>query len=140
MTGGGEETTANNVTPKKLRASVERNDKGAMVYGRGGFHELAKAGENMLTPLPNSGTAGRLAGPLAGGGAAATAAMNGDWNQAAMLAAAGFTPMAAGALANTGMGQRALMNQVTGRSGSVLNPITLALLERQAQLSERGDR
>lgn len=63
------------ITPAQLSTAARTGRQGAYARGAGDFDELARAGNAVMTPLPNSGTAGRLraqqlgAGILAGGGA-----------------------------------------------------------------------
>lgn len=59
--GAGEDAATGIISPARLRmADVGRNRTN---YARGNtdFSELARAGQTMMTPLPNSGTASRLA-------------------------------------------------------------------------------
>jgi hypothetical protein len=85
---GGENAAAGLVSPAQLRVAAASGNRGAYARGQGDFAELARAGNALMTPLPNSGTAQRLniaqllgagAGGAAGGfaGAAAGAAAPG---------------------------------------------------------------
>lgn len=132
MSGAGEATAEGNVTPRKLRAAVEQGDRGALTFGRGDYGDLARAGEATMTPLPQSGTAGRLA-PFAAA-ASAIPLMQGDWKTAATVAAGSGLPWAASKVLTSEAGRRAITNQAMGRSGPVLDPITAALIARQAEL------
>lgn len=74
--GGGEDAAMGLISPARLRvAAAMGKNRGGYARGEGDFAELAKAGQTLLTPLPNSGTASRVnarnigAGVLAGGGA-----------------------------------------------------------------------
>ena len=66
-----------NITPAQLASSARTGRQGHFARGTGDFDELARAGQAVMSPLPNSGTAGRMraqnlgAGVLAGGGALA---------------------------------------------------------------------
>lgn len=74
----GENAAAGLLSPAQLRAAVvNKQGRGNYARGKGDFDELARAGEMLMRPMPNSGTAGRLkaqnlsSGLLAGGGALA---------------------------------------------------------------------
>lgn len=56
----GEAAASGIITPANLRSAVQRQGKRAYVRGKGDFNELAHAGAETMTPLPNSGTAARL--------------------------------------------------------------------------------
>lgn len=59
-TGAGENAAQGFITPQKLRQAVVGNDSRGYVRGYNDFSDLVHAGNTMMTPLPNSGTAGRL--------------------------------------------------------------------------------
>lgn len=62
VTGAGENSAAGLISPAKLRsATVRKHGKRNYARGKGDYAELARAGEAVLSPLPNSGTAARLA-------------------------------------------------------------------------------
>lgn len=62
MSGAGENSAAGIISPAKLRsATVRKHGKRNYVRGKGDYAELARAGETIMAPLPNSGTAARLA-------------------------------------------------------------------------------
>ncbi len=78
----GENAAAGLVSPAQLRVAAAAGNRGAYARGQGDFAELARAGNALMTPLPNSGTAQRLniaqligagAGGAAGGYAGAIA-------------------------------------------------------------------
>lgn len=56
----GEATLEGNITPANLRNVVSAENRGAYARGAGQFNELARAGAQVMTPLPNSGTAQKL--------------------------------------------------------------------------------
>lgn len=56
----GEATAEGQITPANLRNVIAGEDRGGYSLGRGQFNELARAGVQVMTPLPNSGTAQRL--------------------------------------------------------------------------------
>lgn len=55
----GEATAEGQITPANLRNTVASENRGGYSRGEGPFNELARAGVNVMTPLPNSGTAQR---------------------------------------------------------------------------------
>jgi len=55
----GEATSEGQITPANLRNTVAGENRGGYARGEGQFAELARAGANVMTPLPNSGTAQR---------------------------------------------------------------------------------
>lgn len=55
----GEITAEGQITPANLRNTVSAENRGAYSRGEGDFNELARAGVQVMTPLPNSGTAQR---------------------------------------------------------------------------------
>ena len=75
LSGAGENTAQGAVSPAQLRTAVSLQNRGAYVRGDGDLAELARSGEAVLKPLPQSGTAPRafmqsLAGALGGAGGA----------------------------------------------------------------------
>lgn len=68
-TGAGSETAEGFISPSQLRNSVVTQNRRAYARGEGDYAELARAGEAIMKPLPNSGTAPRsLAQSLMTGG------------------------------------------------------------------------
>jgi hypothetical protein len=55
----GEVTAEGQITPANLRNTISAQNRGAYARGEGDFNELARAGVQVMTPLPNSGTAQR---------------------------------------------------------------------------------
>jgi hypothetical protein len=55
----GEATAEGQLVPSNLRNTVSAENRGAYARGEGQFSELARAGEGVMKPLPNSGTAQR---------------------------------------------------------------------------------
>lgn len=55
----GEATAEGQITPANLRNTIAAEDRSGYARGRGQFNELARAGVQVMTPLPNSGTAQR---------------------------------------------------------------------------------
>lgn len=128
IAGAGENAAMGIISPAKLRAAAQKQNKRAYVRGRGDFNELAHAGAATMSQVPNSGTAGRTAArnfftlmPTAIGGAGGGAA--GGLPGAIMGAAAGtVAPALAG---------RALLSRPVG--GYLANQLIPA-----AQTSERA--
>ena len=56
----GESAAGGRITPAQLRVAAAGNDRSAYARGQGDFAELSRAGNAVMTPLPNSGTAQRL--------------------------------------------------------------------------------
>lgn len=76
-TGAGSATAEGLLSPSQLKNAVVQQNRRAYARGRGDFADLARAGEAVMRPLPNSGTAPRqnmqhalsLLGGAAGGAA-----------------------------------------------------------------------
>lgn len=123
----GENAAAGLISPQQLRiaASQGAGNRGAYARGEGDFAELARAGNAVMTPLPNSGTAqrGMLAGQAGAGGAAAYSA---DPLAAAIVA---LGPSAFGRALWSGPVQKYLSNQSisTGARAAIENRIRAAL-------------
>lgn len=121
--GGGEKAGMGVISPAQLRMAASSGNKEGFVTGASDFTDLAKAGQAVMTPLPNSGTAARTSvrnlgsGILAGGGALA----------------GGVPGMAAGLLAPQLAG-RALMSAPVQRylsqeaATQIANPVRDALI------------
>jgi len=58
--GAGEAAASGLISPSALRNAVKKQGKRAYVRGKGDFAELARAGELVMKPLPNSGSAPRI--------------------------------------------------------------------------------
>lgn len=62
VTGGGQAGAAGLITPAQLKiAAINKMGRRSFARGTNDFTELANAGIHTMTPLPNSGTASRLA-------------------------------------------------------------------------------
>lgn len=59
--GGGEDAGLGVISPARLRMAASSGKAGRFATGASDFTDLVKAGQAVLTPLPNSGTASRLA-------------------------------------------------------------------------------
>lgn len=83
-TGAGENTAEGLISPKQLRGAAVGQGRRAYARGQGDFADLARAGEAVMSPLPQSGTGPRVAamtvpgllgasvGHMVGGGEGAT--------------------------------------------------------------------
>lgn len=128
-TGAGEGAAAGLISPAKLReATVNKQGRRNYARGQGDFADLARSGVQVMTPLPNSGTAGRIsaqnmgAGALSmAGGVGAGASSGGDPTSTALGFLAGaIAPRAVGRAATSRLGRSYLGNQAaTGLLGNV---------------------
>jgi hypothetical protein len=137
MGGAGIDTAEGQVTPGKLRnASQKAAVEGAYQRGNAPYADISRAGQ-VMTPLPNSGTAGRtiptMLSALAGGTLA-----TGELKPLLAAAAGAALPAGISSLLTSGPVRRALIRQLTGRGGAMLDPTTAALLARQ--LDQSGGR
>jgi hypothetical protein len=122
-TGAGENAALGMISPSQLRNATVQKGRRAYARGKGDFAELARSGEAILKPLPQSGTAPRLRvqnlGAMApsivgaGAGGAYGAQDGGGLHGALVGALAGFVaPKAIGRLMMSKPGQRYLANQL----------------------------
>lgn len=58
-TGAGSATAEGLLSPSQLKGAVVQQNRRAYARGQGDFADLARAGEAVMRPLPNSGTAPR---------------------------------------------------------------------------------
>jgi hypothetical protein len=140
VSGSTETAAMGQITPAKLTQAIDSMKRGNYVRGRGDFADLARAGNVIMKPLQDSGTASRL-GPIAklaalGGGFAA-----GGIPGLASAGAGVAAPWLAGKALMTPLVQRYLTNQSLGSgptAGSrVLGaglPSLLAILNANQQL------
>lgn len=133
-TGAGENAALGLISPSALRnATVSTQGRRSYARGSGDFADLARAGEALMKPLPDSGTASRTAvralgtsvpavvGALAGTGAGPAGTLAG-------MAAGAAIPKVAGALMMTGPMQNYLMRNagaVTPQQRAVINALLL---------------
>jgi hypothetical protein len=98
-TGAGENAANGLISPAQLRAAAKQKGKRAFTRGKEDFRALADAGEALMKPLPQSGTAPRaaVAGLLGAGGTALSGG-----NFFAGLAAAASEPLLRAAMARAG--------------------------------------
>jgi hypothetical protein len=130
-TGAGENAALGLISPASLKNATKRQGKRAYARGQGEFSELARSGEAIMKPLPQSGTAPRLAaqGLMSGVGALAGGTATGTAEGGALGAIAGLAgPRAAARIAMSQPGRAYLGNQLlANRGGAPLHQ--LALLE-----------
>jgi hypothetical protein len=136
-TGAGENAAQGLISPSALRnATVTGQGRRAYARGQGDFADLARSGEAVMKPLPNSGTAGRLNAHnlgvgLAGLAGAGAGTATGDPKAAIVGALAGFAaPRVVGAAMMNPMVQRYLANQVG--QGIRMTPQTMAVVNALA--------
>ena len=124
----GENVAEGNISPLTLRQGVNRRDPQAYALGRGDLAELARVGQGLMRPMPNSGTAPRAAmmAALTGAGVAGVDPMT--------LAAGAAVPRITQEVYNLGPVQRYLRNQVMAGGGN--SPNLLAAIAAQQGLSE----
>lgn len=145
ISGAGEKTAEGYISPSQIRTAIASNNRSAYARGLGDITEVARAGEGVLKPLPNSGTAPRSymqgltsMGQIFAGGAAGSP--GGPLGMAAGAAAGFFTP---GLLARALLSRPAqayLGNQAAGPG--VQRAVTGAAIApaRQLLLEQSGDR
>lgn len=133
-TRAGAQSADGFITPQALRSAAMRQNKRAFSRGRNEFVNLADAGVSAMTPLPDSGTAGRLsAKAILPAGMAAGAGIGGTIGNipGAILGGAigGAVPWAAGRAMLSGPGRAYLSNQAMagGRALPALPPALLPL-------------
>lgn len=129
-TGAGENAAAGIISPSALRnATVVKHGRRAYARGTGDFAELARAGEGVMKPMPQSGTAPRTAVRNLGAaiptvlGASGGAATGGLPGALAGAAAGAALPQLVGRLMMSQAGQAYLRNQLMAGG---LNPQTRA--------------
>jgi hypothetical protein len=149
-TGAGEGAAAGLISPAKLReATVSKQGRRNYARGNGDFSDLARSGVQTMSPLPNSGTPGRISAQNLGmgvssllGGGAAYSAGGGDPTTAAAGAVVGaLLPRGIGRAATSRAGRAYLGNQVAAPMLNNLTPQQTAIINalmagRQQQLLE----
>jgi hypothetical protein len=146
-TGAGENAASGLISPAKLRQdTIAVQGRRNYARGQGDYADLARAGVQIMTPLPNSGTAGRsfaqnmgtgvssVAGALVGSGAGSAAGAPGLG--AGLGAAAGYAlPAAVGHAATSRAGRAYLGNQFlpppANQPPEAIASIVRALIARQ---------
>lgn len=137
--GAGAGTAEGLISPQALRSSVASgNNREAYARGQGDFAELARAGNAVMTPLPNSGTAQRnlITGMAGTGGATAAASGAVDPLTATIMA---LGPSAFGRMLWSGPVQAYLSNQAIspGARAAIESRIRAALQGGAQTQSER---
>lgn len=139
-TGAGANTAEGLISPSQLRNAVVAQNRRSYARGRGDFADLARSGEALLKPLPQSGTAPRqnmqhlfsVIGSLVGGTAGSAAGPGGT---AAGIAAGLMAPIAAGRALMSRPVQAYLGNQAVlpGARDTAQRALTRALLAAAPQ-------
>lgn len=137
--GAGEDAALGNISPARLRQAATSGRRGEYSRGEGDFDVLARSGEALLKPLPDSGTATRLnaraLGNLLGAGGAGTGAIAAGAPGAIIGALlGGAAPMVAGRAMMMRPVQAWLANTLTNPA-SLRDPGYAAVIE--ALLSQR---
>jgi hypothetical protein len=126
-TGGGEDAALGVLSPARLRMAASSGNQEGFATGASDFTKLAKAGQAVMTPLPNSGTAQRVAAhglfsALLGGAGGTVAGLPG-------MAVGLAGPALAGRGIMSSPVQRYLANQaVTSGGNPIRNAVTSGLL------------
>lgn len=131
--GGGEKAGVGIISPAQLRVAASSGNRSAFARGGSDFTELAKAGQAVMTPLPNSGTAARAAVRNVGlpiGSAGAGFAV-GNIPGAAIGA---ITPFMAGKALMSQPVQRYLSQEAPAQLSSPMRDALIAAYIRQAAL------
>lgn len=124
---GAGDATAGIISPQRLRQVLSAKDSKGYVTGRGDLNDLARAGVQTMSPLPNSGTAPRLMVhqiPSAIGAALGSMAGLHAGGMEGMGIGAGIgtlAPYAAGRAMLSGPGRAYLANQLMGPAKTVPN-------------------
>lgn len=117
-TGAGENAAMGLISPSHLRNAAVNQSRRGYARGKGDFADLARAGEALMKPLPNSGTPGRTAVRALGTsvpallGAGGGASVGGPLGAIAGSVAGAALPKVVGALMMSKAGQAYLSNQV----------------------------
>jgi hypothetical protein len=143
-TGAGENAALGLISPSQLRNATVQQGRRAYARGQGDFAELARAGEALMKPMPQSGTAPRLAArnlgtmipAILGGGAGA--GVGGPFGAMAGAAAGAAAPRIFGSLMMSPMGQRYLSNQLLAGPASLRARALAGLLSTNASLAAQN--
>lgn len=139
-TRAGEQAAEGIITPAALRNLAVGQGRQSYARGRGDFAELARAGNMLLAPLPDSGTAGRLSarnllpnsstvGAILGGGPGT--AMGNPMMAVAGALAGAAAPRAAGAALMSRPVQAYLANQVGTQITPEMRAVINALINAE---------
>lgn len=137
------DTTEGLISPAALRQTVSSGaGQTNYVRGKGDFTDLARAGANIMKPLPDSGTSGRLMATMGGAGAVRSGAGAALGNVIpgvgpAVGAAAGYAlPPIMGRAMLSGPGRAYLGNQLMG-PGSTPLPLLFPPIASSGLLNNR---
>jgi hypothetical protein len=134
--GAGEAAATGRLSPLALRGAVNQSTGGGYAFGRGDLNELARIGQSVLRPPPDSGTAGNnmanalLTGQLAAAGGIGGTMAAGPLGGVAGAASSMFLPRIVQALMNSDAGQTYLRNQAI-QNGPRVSPALIAALAGQ---------
>jgi hypothetical protein len=119
-----------------LRGAVNQSTGGGYAFGRGDLNELARIGQSVLRPPPDTGTAGNnmanalLTGQLAAAGGIGGTMAGGPIGGVAGAASSMFLPRIVQALMNSEAGQAYLRNQAI-QNGPRVTPALISALTGQ---------
>jgi len=134
--GAGEAAATGRLSPLALRGAVNQSTGGGYAFGRGDLNELARIGQSVLRPPPDSGTAGNnmanalLTGQLAAAGGIGGTMAAGPLGGVAGAASSMFLPRIVQALMNSDAGQAYLRNQAI-QNGPRITPALISALTGQ---------
>jgi hypothetical protein len=137
--GSGEAAATGRLPPLALRGAVNQSTGGGYAFGRGDLNELARIGQSVLRPPPDSGTSGhQAANDLLTGRIALLSGLGGAGGTMAAGPIGGvagaLTPLAlpriVQALMNSEAGQAYLRNQAI-QNGPRITPALIAALTGQ---------
>lgn len=131
--GAGEAAGAGIISPAKLRQSAAAGRAGQYVRGEGDFDRLARSGDTILRPLPDSGTASRVNAKTLGGisgalGAGGGAAAGGPYGAIIGALMGSVAPAAAGRALMSRPVQAYLSNQLLAPT-RLIDPRYAGILE-----------
>lgn len=124
--GGGEAAGLGVISPARLRMAASSGNQEGFATGGSEFTKLAKAGQALMTPLPNSGTPQRLAAQ--GIAAAIMGGVGGAGAGPAGLALGLAGPALAGKALMSRPVQSYLANQAAGQMSPLAKAIATAIL------------
>lgn len=127
--GGGEAAGAGVISPARLRMAASAGNRSGYARGQGDFAQLAKAGQTLMTPLPNSGTAQRIAAQ------GVTAALLGGGGGMAAGPAGLALGLAGPALAGKGLMSGPIQKYLASQAGGPMSQQTRGLLNMLANIN-----
>jgi hypothetical protein len=136
MNSAGEIAATGQIPPLSLRGAVNRSTGSGYSSGRGDLNELARIGQSVLRPPPDTGTAGNnmanalLTGQLAAAGGIGGTMAGGPIGGLAGAASSMFLPRIVQALMNSEAGQAYLRNQAI-QNGPRVTPALISALTGQ---------